>query len=120
MCVIEDGDRCSVWNETTVKARKRHKCDCCKGFIEPGQTYLKHFSVFEGDATYEKMCGQCEVDRKAFCDAHGGSLWLPSAMRETIRECVGQDAESKAEWGPLLAQLDASRDRYRAQAETKP
>ena len=116
MCVIESYDRCEVWYETTMKARKRYTCDCCKGSIEPGATYLKHFSVFEGDATCEKMCGQCEVDRQAFCDAHGGTLWPPSSVVEMVSECVGQDAESKAEWGPLLAMLSAG---YRA-AETKP
>ena len=116
MCVIECEDYCDVFTETTVKARKRHKCDCCKGPIEPGQTYLKHFSVFDGQVTSEKMCCQCEVDRKSFCDAHGNILWPPGSVVEMVRECVGQDEESEAEWGPLLARLSAG---YRA-AETKP
>ena len=116
MCVIESYDRCSVWRETYVRARKQHTCACCKGPIEPGVIYVNHFSVFEGDATCEKMCGQCEVDRQAFCDAHGGMLFPPSSVVALLHQCVDNDEESEAEWGPLLARLSAG---YRA-AETKP
>ena len=53
MCSI-DLDPASLWDEREVKARKRHTCDCCHGLIKAGVTYVKHFSICDGDVSTKR------------------------------------------------------------------
>ena len=56
MCSI-DLDPASLWSEREVRARKRHTCDCCGGFIQPGAVYVKHFSMLiRLSPTGERKC----------------------------------------------------------------
>lgn len=103
MCQIEDGDRFDVFTETLRKARKTHKCDCCKGNIAIGARYLVHFSVYEGEPSSQKMCAPCNSDRHKFADAHGGSLAQPLYFPEMLDECIlDGDKESEQMWKPML------------------
>ncbi len=109
MCFV-DLEPCEVWRETERKARKPHRCSCCRGTIPAGDEYLVHFSVFQGDATSEKMCLPCRDDRKAFADAHEGTLCTPSFLREMVAECVSEDEDGDgAKWAAMLARIKARR-----------
>lgn len=89
MCSV-DLEPCSVWQESPVgAARKAHECDSCGGRIEAGSPYVKHFSVFEGDATHEKICAPCGAARKAFEEAHG-QVGVPSRFAEMLRDCYAE------------------------------
>jgi hypothetical protein len=106
MCDIDDGERCSVWRETQRRARISHRCDACAGAIGVGEIYLVHFSVFEGYTTSEKMCVECEVDRKEFADAHNGMLYTPGSMSEVLGNCISEgDEDSETKWRPMLAAM---------------
>lgn len=48
--------------EATPKARKRHRCCECNGWIEPGETYHRYTGVWDDPATY-KVCRDCEALR---------------------------------------------------------
>jgi hypothetical protein len=107
MCFI-DLDPCEVWDERERKARKEHKCGACGKTIRVGETYLTHFSVFEGNANSEKMCFPCRDDRKQFADAHDGTLMTPSFLRQMVAECISEgDEESERQWKPLLDRIDS-------------
>ena len=88
MCVVDTGDRCSVWAESRPKARKRHICDSCRRVIEPGETYLVVFSVFEGVATNSKACPGCEAIIGRFADGHDGIRFSPHDIGFMIGECL--------------------------------
>lgn len=106
----DDFDRCSVWTEDVVIARKIHCCNCCGGDIHPGRPYSKHFSVSRDGATYEKMCGPCSIVVEAFMDDHG-TRTSPGGMHEIIAECAAEGDEDSRRW--LFASL-AMTKRYRA------
>lgn len=89
MCVIEL-EPCTVWQEHEVTARKAHMCDCCRGEIPAGARYVRHFSVFEGDASTEKLCKACEEVRQAFDLVHG-THGTPSSMPDLLSECVSEE-----------------------------
>lgn len=42
------------------KARRRHRCCECEGWIEPGETYHYHHGVWDGEGSDYKVCVECE------------------------------------------------------------
>ena len=110
MCYIEL-ETCEVWSETERKARKAHTCSCCRGPIAPGERYVVHFSVLDGDATSEKSCLACHAARMEFGDAHE-SAPQPSYFPTLLRECiVSGEGDSEAKWRPVLEAIEARRPR---------
>jgi hypothetical protein len=120
MCVIEL-EPCSVWQEREVTAKKAHACDCCGGEIAAGARYTRHFSIFEGNVTCEKMCAACLEVREAFNLVHG-THGNPGSMRALLDECVseewtwlGGDSDTKklteigALWQQALDEMKARR-----------
>jgi len=107
MCVIDFDEYCTIWNETERTARKQHKCSSCGGRIQPGEKYVDHFDVFEGEANHEKCCMACDVDRKEFGKAHEVSLG-PGGWREYLDECIAEDSE-----------YDSDTDEYRPGEDAK-
>jgi len=108
MCFV-DLEPCSVWQEDHVKkSRKEHRCQCCRGVIAKGSSYVRHFSVFEGDPTSEKMCGECEADRGIFSEAHDSQLCVPSYFPHLLADCIADgDEESEKTWRPMLERIKA-------------
>lgn len=54
-----DSDPPSAYWETRPKAKKRHKCSECRGWIEPGETYLAVRGIWDGEAHSFKQCPEC-------------------------------------------------------------
>jgi hypothetical protein len=105
MCYI-DLEPCDVWEEIRVnKARKEHRCSCCRRIIAVGESYLAHFSIFEHEACHEKLCADCEQDRKAFAEAHDAILCTPGYLPEMLESCIADEPESKEKWEPMLAAI---------------
>jgi len=112
MCDIDDddGEHSSVWCETPRKARKSHTCDCCGGFVSPGEKYLVHFSVYDGSPTSEKICGLCDAARDAFAKLHGGMSGSPGYFTEMLHDCIAEgDEESEKLWKPMLEEINGRR-----------
>lgn len=114
MCVIDDLEHCPVWRETERKARKEHKCSCCRRRIGPGETYLDHFSVFDGGPHREKMCAECVADRRDFADAHGGVLCNPSYFPRMLADCIGDDEDGETRRWEEMEQRIYSRRKSKA------
>ena len=95
MCSIDTGgfDPCKVWRETRRRARKAHTCGSCGTQINPGDTYVRHFSVFDGYAYDCAVCVPCDDARREFRDAHGTVLG-PDDTMEMFEECI-----SDLSWG---------------------
>jgi hypothetical protein len=62
MCFYYD-DYPEFSRQEVVKARKSHKCDACRGTIEPGEQYERTSGKFEGYVSTSKMCRRCCYDR---------------------------------------------------------
>lgn len=108
MCYIEF-DLCEVWDEREItKARKTHKCDCCRGIIDKGCKYWRHFSKFEGEITSEKICLACQHDREVFAKAHENMRPCPSATKEMVHECLHEreDFKQMLQWARMLRRMD--------------
>lgn len=102
MCQIEPEVFATVWEERVIgRARKRHRCDACDGFIQIGDSYVTHFSVCEGDAINEKICAACEVGRKEF---HKDHHWhpTPGSFREYLTECINIEMDSTRRYDEAL------------------
>lgn len=62
MCMIEGADGDYVWlGDTHPTAKKRHRCEECSRWIEPGETYWRNATICEGDFCAFKMCAHCEA-----------------------------------------------------------
>ena len=66
---------CDVWCEANIKARKPHKCMACKETIQPGQTYIKVDSLYDGDWNHVIRCARCQA------------IWKHLNAKEEARGC---------------------------------
>lgn len=49
----------SVFNQTKPRARKRHQCCECRGWIEAGERYEYSWGIWDGEANTYKTCNGC-------------------------------------------------------------
>lgn len=106
MCSTGDLEPCAVWQEFPRRARKPHACGPCDSIIPPGDYYLVHFSIFDGEVTSEKVCFACWWAREDFCRAHGdGQLFQPSGLISALQDCVGENDDPEDRWRPVLAAI---------------
>lgn len=120
MCFIDDDEGvCEVWSEREVTARKLYKCSCCSAPIEPGQRYLCHFSVYEGDPNQEKMCLTCRDARKVFsADPNHRLIPNPRSFDDFLEMCISEgDEDSQTKWQPMLDGIKQRRRAARAARE---
>lgn len=108
MCELaEPDDCCTIWDETAPRARKRHSCDSCGGPIEPGEVYIRHKQLYEGDWDTQRACLACVVARETFESAHGDCSLSPRGFPEALLSCIHEgDERSDAKWAPMFAALE--------------
>lgn len=103
-CYCDYSDGPSVFDEKTVKAKKVHKCSECRGAIQAGETYLKTWGIWDGEASTFKRCPDCSAliawataHVKCICWYYGQTLSdIIDAMQEYDSECPGLLAEAEA------------------------
>ncbi len=100
MCDFGDLDPCVIWEEAPAIARKWHRCDGCASLIAPGDAYLRHASLYDGNWTREAECFACWWIREDFGEAHRMRP-LPSQLSYDLVECGADQPDS--EWRPHLA-----------------
>ncbi len=115
VCTIDVDGYATIWNETTHKARKPHRCSCCLRSIAIGEVYLSHFCVFEGEASKGKLCHECEKDRAEFASAHEGITCAPSNFLIELQNCVSNKYEDDADdeqtklWRAMIARIQSAK-----------
>lgn len=72
MCGCDHEQPSAFW-ETKRKAKKRHKCSECRGWIEVGEVYTATRGVWDGSPSSYKTCSDC---------------WELSAWAESKSECL--------------------------------
>jgi hypothetical protein len=120
MCEVIFDEVATVFVDKFRKARKTHRCQCCGSEIKPGDRYLRHFQICDGQAYDEKMCEACAADRAEFAKAPGHMLCAPSYFWELLSSCVHEDDDATFDeergryvpspanpWVPMLERLRA-------------
>jgi hypothetical protein len=91
VCDLYELESCTVWSEEKRRARKTHVCSSCRGVIRPGEDYWTHFSVADGRAVSEKICGVCFVAREDFAEVHA-VIPTPGYFAQSLVDCYGSEA----------------------------
>lgn len=66
------------------KAQKRHRCDWCWQFIEPGETYSRYRVYNDGGAATMKLHSECHDAMQEEARQEGGFIeWTPGQERPT-------------------------------------
>ena len=87
MCMVEGCDEmASVWQESTRKARKPHKCIECGREIAVGERYVYLWAKGADGPFTGKWCLQCDVAKEWLWKNCSGSIL--SAVREDIGQHV--------------------------------
>ena len=69
------------------KAAKRHRCDWCWQFVEPGELYRRYRLWDGGEASTVKMHTECHDAMQADALAEGGWIeWTPGQERPTPKD----------------------------------
>jgi hypothetical protein len=91
MCELDFDEGATVWDERLIgRARKEHRCDTCNIAIGVGQSYMAHFSVFDGHASHEKQCLRCRAIGDAFTREHRSSV-TPGSLLEFLDQCLDEE-----------------------------
>jgi hypothetical protein len=101
MCDFEVDDYCQVWNKTYPRARKQHVCNSCRTAIQPGEQYLRLFSVYDGYADTDKACMVCATLWESFVDAHGYGF-QPYMLDEMLTDCIADNRMGGSMYGVSL------------------
>lgn len=119
--MADDADLASVWNETTQKARKPHKCGECGREIEPGELYVRVWAIGSEGPFQGKWCAHCDVGKDWLWENCSGSLLggVIEDLEEHVRDyrgravcvprlhriCIGAARSWRVERGPRAGQL---------------
>ncbi len=77
-CICVDIDEvCKLLNCTQPRARKVHRCGECGHDIQPGDTYRREVTLFDGDIDTHKTCLTCLRIRDSLfdCGWYYGEMW---------------------------------------------
>lgn len=97
MCFYHDGEA-DIYKVKPVRARKTHRCYECQRAIQPGEPYLRHFQVYEGEPFSCAVCRDCAYVRQLIHD-----LEIANGCREW---------ESRPAWGELDTLMGDYGDEY--------
>lgn len=92
MCEFCADDVATVWSQTTRRAAKPHRCQCCGAAVAVGEKYVVTKTLFDGEWSTEKMCRKCDGIQAAFGKEHRyypGAWELDKALDQCIDEGDG-------------------------------
>lgn len=91
-----DYDLPEHFRQANVRARKFHRCTECRGWIAPGETYLKTFGVWDGDAAGYATCSDCQALAAWAEDQSGGDICYSFGnMIHDIGDCLDEMGDRK-------------------------
>jgi hypothetical protein len=121
MCEIDifDDIPSTLIDNRDVKARKRHRCAGCGGFIDSGKKYRKMVYIMDGSFYSEKMCRPCALDSDRFAKEHGFGYFYPTGWLEFVSECIdGDGADADPRW--IWVKIRADQRRKKAWRQENP
>lgn len=94
-----DAEMPSAFRQWRPRARKRHRCLECHGFIETGETYQKSSGVWNGQGCSFTTCEQChalrnDVRKLTGCCYIFGDLWQSIVQLESPRSDHHESAKT--------------------------
>jgi len=81
----------ACYTESKPRARQRHQCCECLGWIEPGENYQRITGVWDGQGSSYKTCRQCADLRQRIQKLTGccvGLGWMLDDLRDMDEEHV--------------------------------
>lgn len=73
----------------TYKAKKRHRCEWCWQFIEPGERYKRYRWFDGGEASTVKMHDECYGAMQDAAAEEGGYIeWTPGQERPVTANTI--------------------------------
>lgn len=88
MCMIDDGERYTVYHATVAKARKVYRCDECRRDIQKGESYRRTVGLYDGHWSTNKVCSHCMVAAEWLLTNCGG--YMDNGVLDDIREHVDE------------------------------
>jgi hypothetical protein len=76
-----DGEPIVVDDTTRRRARKEHKCSCCRETIPRTHFYFRQFVVWDGTTDTIKRCARCQTLYEALVASHPGDWETAVAWR---------------------------------------
>lgn len=98
-----DYDLPEHFRQANVRARKMHRCTECRGWIAPGETYLKTFGVWDGRAAGYATCSDCQAFAAWAEERNGDDICYSFGnMIHDIGDCLGEMGDRKVRAEMLL------------------
>lgn len=104
MCDLAGDERAEVFEEEVRRARKEHRCECCRRTIAVGERYARTFVVFEGEPDSAKACLACHRAIQRFGKAHR-FYPFPSSFAECLEQCIDERDDGYQRWQRELRAL---------------
>jgi len=105
MCDAADDESCTVWSETTPRARKAHQCTECRMPIAVGVRHTRISSMFDGHWEEYRLHTDCHalVKHIAF-DVCGQSVYFLAydTLRARVREHMHEEPGVLRMWRDIL------------------
>lgn len=105
------GEVCTLYiNKWVRAARKEHLCRSCGVTVKAGERYMRHFNLYDGEVTTEKVCFVCGDAIEEFGRLHSFVPGTPGDTPRILEECIENgDEVSRAKWAPILSTIEARR-----------
>ncbi len=109
MCYIDEPS--DVWSETTVRARKPHRCFECDRTIPAGVRYVRFGSLFDGHWDTFRMHYECRVLWGSMAGDLCGKpgFVMAGGLEEELDQYAGEPAVE-----PYRARFEAIKAKYAA------
>lgn len=96
----------SVFNQKKPRARKRHRCCECRGWIEAGERYEYSWGIWEGSASSYKTCLGCAELRDELGKAEKCCIpftYLREALLEADAALMGRFDAIRIQRGAIIS-----------------
>lgn len=97
-----------AFSQTTRRARKRHRCCECRGWIEAGEKYEYASGIWDGEPNDYKTCFGCAQLRKELGKLSHCCVPL-TGLREELMNFAEYSDDQEAKAAPLLGRFEAIR-----------
>ena len=92
MCSCDGNGPSASW-ESRPKAKKRHKCSECRGWIEPGEVYWNVRGIWDGGPSTYKVCADCDALLSWCSEGADCFCWSFTNIHSDVLDFVGESGD---------------------------